>query len=66
MQAIRNKKNEVIVKIDKKQIFRYTGPRLVVIRKQFVEGLEYIEHGYGNVLAPTEENMRAVIANATR
>ena len=60
---VRNKKDEVLVKRGKKQIFRYTGRRIVCIREMLVAGLDYTKHSYGYVVAPTTENMIKIYAN---
>ena len=59
-----SKRTAVHVKRGNKRIFGYSGPVVVVNRKEYLTGLEYEAKNYGYVVAPTRENMLAILRNA--
>lgn len=59
-----SKRTAVHVKRGSKRLFGYTGTVVVVNRPEYLEGIEYETRNYGMVVAPTKENMLAILKNA--
>lgn len=59
-----SKRNAVHVKRGDKRIFGYSGKVIVVSDEKYLTGIDYEARNYGYRVAPTRENMVAILKNA--
>lgn len=64
IRLVVNNKGEVRVLRNNKMIFKHCGPVLVCNSDKYLNNVEHDKRNYGYRVAPTTENMMAILANA--